>query len=123
MTGEVLGGEVRKRLPGGIATALGNAIGHEGVIGAVNRGAGGQVGNRSVCRPEQDAADGGEGYAECECGPQAGRGPVEGQGEAVEPAWAWHGPPRQGQPLGEGRIEIRRGLLDRQDLECPAQGL
>ena len=41
MTGEVLGGEVRKRLPGGIATALGNAIGHEGVIGAVNRGAGG----------------------------------------------------------------------------------
>ena len=77
MIREVLGGKVRQRVPGGIAAMLGDAVGHKGMIGSMGGCGSSRIADWRVRGQEQNAPDGGQGYAESECGPQEGHGLVE----------------------------------------------
>ncbi len=94
MIRQVLGGKVRQRVPGGIAAVLGDAVGHEGVVGGVGRRGSRRITDRGVRGQQQDTADGGQGHAEGERGSQEGHRPWEEPSEAVTPGQTRCWPPR-----------------------------
>ena len=49
MIRQVLGGKVRQRVPGGIAAVLGDAVGHEGVVGGVDSRGSRRITDIEVC--------------------------------------------------------------------------